>query len=56
MKTIVFVTGAMSRGGAERVISILSDHYANKGWNVEILMVLHNKIEYEINPNDPMLT
>ena len=51
MKTIVFVTGAMSRGGAERVISILSDHYANKGWNVEILMVLHNKIEYEINPN-----
>jgi glycosyltransferase involved in cell wall biosynthesis len=41
----------MSRGGAERVVSILSDYYAKKGWNVEILMVLHNKIEYEIHPN-----
>lgn len=51
MKTILFVTGAMTRGGAERVISILSDCYATKGWNVEILMVLHDKIEYELHHN-----
>ena len=51
MKTIMFVTGSMSRGGAERVISILSDYYSRKGWKVEILMILHNKIEYELHPN-----
>ena len=50
MKKIVFVTGSMGRGGAERVISILSDYYVSQGWEVYILMQLHSYIEYEINP------
>lgn len=51
MKKIVFVTGAMGRGGAERVISLLSDYYANKGWAVSIAMLLHNITDgYAINP------
>lgn len=43
MKKIVFFTGSMGRGGAERVISILSNLYAKKGWKVDIIMLLHNK-------------
>ena len=42
MKKIVFFTGSMGRGGAERVISILSNLYAEKGWKVDIIMLLHN--------------
>ena len=48
MKSIVFLTGSMARGGAERVISLLANHYAKKGWQVSILMLLHNQIEYPL--------
>ena len=52
MKKIVFFTGSMGRGGAERVISILSDVYAKKGWKVDIVMLLHNKSGgYTLNEN-----
>lgn len=37
-KEIVFITNTMSRGGAGRVISILANHYAKKGWNVSIIL------------------
>ena len=47
---ILFFTGAMGRGGAERVISILSDYYAQKGWEVKIATVLHSQVEYQLNP------
>lgn len=48
MKKILFITGSMGKGGAERVISLLSKYYIKKGWKVSIAMLLHNKIEYEI--------
>ena len=51
MKSIIFVTGAMSRGGAERVISLLSNQYVNLGWQVRIVMLLHNRVEYTLHPN-----
>lgn len=41
-KKVVFFTGAMARGGAERVISIISNHLAKKGWNVTIILLLKN--------------
>lgn len=46
MRKIVFFIGGMNRGGAERVISILANHYAHKGWSVDILMLLDSKVEY----------
>lgn len=46
---ISFVIGGMSRGGAERVISILANHYAQHGWQVDIIMMLLNKVEYQID-------
>lgn len=55
MKQIVFFTGAMSRGGAERVISLLSDYYVQLGWQVSIVMLLHNKVEYALNPGVEVL-
>lgn len=49
MRKIVFVTGSMGKGGAERVISILSRHYVEKKWKVYIAMLLHDKIEYNLS-------
>ncbi len=45
-KTITFLIGSMRRGGAERVISILANHYAGKGWKVDILTFLDDSNEY----------
>lgn len=49
-KKILFFTGAMGRGGAERVITLLSESYISQGWDVAIGMVLHDIVEYDI-PN-----
>ena len=51
MKHISFVIGGMTRGGAERVISILANYYAATGWKVDIVMLLNNKLEYDLNCN-----
>lgn len=39
----------MSRGGAERVISILANYYAKKNWNVDIILLLTKRIEYDLD-------
>jgi glycosyltransferase involved in cell wall biosynthesis len=49
MKKIMFFIGSMSWGGAEKVISILANFYAKKGWSVTIVMVLSNKVVYELD-------
>ena len=49
MGKIFFVTGSMSGGGAERVISILANYYSSIGWDVSILMLLHSNVEYKLN-------
>ncbi|NPV51421.1 MAG: glycosyltransferase family 4 protein [Candidatus Methanofastidiosum sp.] len=50
-KRIVFLIGSMGRGGAERVISILANSYAERGWKVDILMLLNSRCDYELNHN-----
>ncbi|MDF2854534.1 MAG: glycosyl transferase group 1 [Neobacillus sp.] len=50
-KRITFILGSLRRGGAERVISILSRDYAEIGWDVDILLLLFSDIEYELHPN-----
>lgn len=49
MKKITFVTGAMGRGGAERVISLLANRYCQMGWEVSILLLLHAQVEYPLD-------
>lgn len=48
MKKIMFFSGTMCRGGAEKVISILSNHYAKKGWDVHIGLLAYPKVEYPL--------
>ncbi|EOU1472104.1 glycosyltransferase [Clostridium perfringens] len=46
---ILFFIGGMERGGAERVISILANNYAEKGHSVEIGLLLSNKVKYKLH-------
>jgi glycosyltransferase involved in cell wall biosynthesis len=50
-KRIVFLIGSMGKGGAERVISVLANSYAAKGWKVDILLLLNSICEYQLNKN-----
>ena len=49
MKKITFVLGSMGRGGAERVISILSNEYAKRGYQTDIVVLLSNEVGYELD-------
>lgn len=55
MKKIIFISGSMTRGGAERVISILSNYFVNSGWNVSIITCLHHEIEFDLDPRIQMI-
>ena len=46
---ISFFLGSMGRGGAERVISILSRNFAEKGWITQVGLLLFNKIDYKLD-------
>lgn len=48
---ISFFIGSMAGGGAERVISILANHYSEKGWDVDIALLLKNEVGYKLNEN-----
>ena len=50
-KDVVFVTGSMRRGGAERVISILANELVNRGWRVHIITLLYSAVGYDLNNN-----
>lgn len=46
---IVFFIGSLAGGGAERVISILANHYCERGWDVEIALLLKNEVGYQLD-------
>lgn len=48
-KRIAFFLGSMGRGGAERVISILSNEYALSGLDTDICLLLENKVDYRLD-------
>lgn len=50
MKKISFFIGSLHGGGAEKVISILANHYQTIGWNVAIVLLLDSQIKYEVDP------
>ena len=51
MRSIMFMIPSMIRGGAERVVSILANDYASRGWDVSILMLLHSHVGYDLAPS-----
>ena len=48
-KRLLIVMGSMGRGGAEKVISNVSEYFANKGWKVWIALLLFNKVDYVLH-------
>ncbi|MEK5066213.1 glycosyltransferase [Cytobacillus sp. FSL R5-0596] len=48
---IAFILGGMGNGGAERVVSILANHYASCGKKVDILTLLSPNCTYHLGPN-----
>lgn len=50
-KRVAFILGTMATGGAERVISNISNEYAKQGWETDICVLLRNEVEYELDPS-----
>ena len=48
-KRVAFFLGTMGTGGAERVISIISNEYAKRGWDSDICVLLKNEVAYELH-------
>ena len=49
-KRLCFVIPSMRRGGAERVMSILLNSSIEKGYNVTLILLSDNSVDYEISP------
>ena len=45
-KNVLFILGSLNRGGAERVISVISRQLAEEGYGVTILLLLQYKVDY----------
>lgn len=52
---ISFFIGKMLRGGAEKVISILANHYIEEGYEVDLVMLLGSEINYAQFPLSPKI-
>ena len=50
-KKILFVSGSLERGGAQRVMTLLADDYAKRGWETHLVVLLDNKTGYATSGN-----
>ena len=48
-KRLLIILGSLNRGGAERVISLISNDFVARGWEVWIGLLLFCSVEYELN-------
>ena len=46
---ILFISGSLLKGGAERVTSKLCNHFASQGHNVHIACLLNSSVEYPLD-------
>ena len=49
MKKLLIVSGSMNRGGAERVISILSNELVKRDWKIIIVTILDSGCGYQLD-------
>jgi glycosyltransferase involved in cell wall biosynthesis len=49
MKKITFIIGIMGNGGAERVISVLSNNFIDHDYKVNIITIYGNRTDYNID-------
>lgn len=47
---VVFALPDLGSGGAERVVSLLSREFINKGYSVDIIMMFGNRVQYQLHP------
>lgn len=47
---IIFALPDLGSGGAERVVSLLSNELIDKGYSVDIIMMFGNRIQYQLHP------
>ncbi|MBO7303959.1 MAG: glycosyltransferase [Clostridia bacterium] len=50
MKKILFISGHLTNGGAQRVVSVVTSSLAEKGYDVSLLLFTRSKAEYPISP------
>lgn len=50
-RKICFITPSLRAGGMERVLSLLSNFAVSRGYSVFIILLINNKIEYQLNPS-----
>ena len=48
---ISFVTNGLTSGGSERVLSLVANEFAKRGYDVEILSYMDTVVFYELEPN-----
>lgn len=56
MKKFMFVVPSLSKGGAERVVSVLASGLADKGYNVTILRYFKTEADYQVSKNVNIIT
>lgn len=49
MEKIMFVIGQLSNGGAERVVSVLANSFADKGFDVSVVTLIKDEVAYELD-------
>lgn len=50
-KSLMLVTGGLGSGGLERIVTNVANHYAKKGWNVSILLLLESTVFRPLEPS-----
>ncbi|AVR00350.1 hypothetical protein OBCHQ24_15510 [Oceanobacillus iheyensis] len=50
-KKVTFILGSMAGGGAERVISNLSEYYCTMNYDVNIITLLNDQVDYDLPDN-----
>ena len=45
-KKITFILGGLAKGGAERVVNNLSNHLVLEGYDIDIITLLNDTVDY----------